>query len=168
MLNNYTNYSAELYWEYILRIYQGLVHKIVYYMIQGLIMPLIYYIIYLPYGTHKCTLCACQTGPPYSPFAGDRHQSAPGPPSIFCFQVFFLYRTVRCPGHTYGRCHSSRQRICLFWSYLKNIVEQINVVVHFLAVAIGCVNVATGEWSFWGLNICFDNMQFKLIHKTAS
>ncbi len=43
----------------------------------------------------------------------------------------------------------------------KNIVEQINVVVHFLAVAIGRVNIAVVEWSFLGLNICFDNMQFK-------
>ncbi len=36
----------------------------------------------------------------------------------------------------------------------KNIVKQINVVV--------CVNIAVVvEWSFLGLNICFDNMQFK-------
>lgn len=131
MLNNFTNYSAELC---TLIIDMGMVHKIVYYMIQGLIMPLIYYIKYLPYGTHKCTLYACQTGPPYSPFAGDRHQCAPGPPSIFCFQAFCLYWTGRCPGHTYGRHHSNRRRICLFWSYLKNIVEQINVVEHFLTV----------------------------------
>ncbi len=47
--------------------------------------------IYHPYGNHKCTLFACQTGPPYSPFAGGRHQSALGPPSIFCFQAFCLY-----------------------------------------------------------------------------
>lgn len=88
MLNYFTNYSAE---QCTLIIDMGMVHKIVYYMIQGLIMPLIYYIKYLPYGTHKCTLYACQTGPPYSPFAGDRHQCAPRPPSIFCFQAFCLY-----------------------------------------------------------------------------
>ncbi len=65
-----------------------MVHKIVYYMIQGLIKLLIYYIIYLPYGNHKCTLFACQTGPPYSPFAEDRHQYALGPPSIFASRPF--------------------------------------------------------------------------------
>ncbi len=65
-----------------------MVHKIVYYMIQGLIKLLIYYIIYHPYGNHKCTLFACQTGPPYSPFAGGRHQSALGPPSISASRPF--------------------------------------------------------------------------------
>ncbi len=100
------------------------------------------------------TLFAYQKGPLYSPFAEDRHQSALGPPSIFCFQAFCLYWTGRCPELTYGRYPSNSKRICLFRSYLKkNIVKQINVVV--------CVNIVVVEWSFLGLNICFDNMQFK-------
>ncbi len=34
------------------------------------------------------TLFAYQKYPLYSPFAEDRHQSALGPPSIFCLQTF--------------------------------------------------------------------------------
>lgn len=42
------------------------------------------------------------------------------------------------------------------------------LVEHFLAVTFGYVNIAAEQLSFLGLNICFDNKQFKLANLRSS